>query len=292
MPSPRCATAFHSTQSLQPALLVFHPLSPHPHTQALSRRRAAMADDMLFPDEVDTPIEGPARLRFARYRGMKSFRHTAWDPHESLPPSYARIFTLPHFVRTQRRIVGELELAERALHSLDLAALQAERSDKRAARQAVRGKLLSLRHAAREPHAGSDAVSGAGGAMELDEGEADAAVTAAGAGAGAAAVVTHEDGDGDADLAGGAGERAAHAGRSVGASSIAAGGEGGAADLSRVLGPGWVASGQYVAITLANVPVQALQNAAPYGTWVPSPSAAACGCARCRSHGHATQASH
>ncbi|KAB2096427.1 hypothetical protein ES319_A01G107700v1 [Gossypium barbadense] len=60
-----------------------------------------------FPDEVDTPLDVPARKRFAKYRGLKSFRTSSWDPKESLPPEYARIFAFDNFARTQKHVVAK-----------------------------------------------------------------------------------------------------------------------------------------------------------------------------------------
>ncbi|KAF6158366.1 hypothetical protein GIB67_022446 [Kingdonia uniflora] len=67
--------------------------------------KAAHAEDEEYPDEVDTPFEEPARKRFAKYRGLKSFRTSSWDSKESLPPEYARIFAFDNFMRTQKLVL-------------------------------------------------------------------------------------------------------------------------------------------------------------------------------------------
>ncbi|KAG0415338.1 hypothetical protein HPB47_007491 [Ixodes persulcatus] len=63
--------------------------------------------DQMFPDEVDTPLDGPARTRFARYRGLKSFHSSPWDPKENLPFDYARVFQFENFSRTKKRVMAE-----------------------------------------------------------------------------------------------------------------------------------------------------------------------------------------
>lgn len=67
-------------------------------------RQREERDDREFPDEVDTPRELPARVRFQRYRGMQSFRTSPWDPYENLPRDYARIFQFEDFKRTERAV--------------------------------------------------------------------------------------------------------------------------------------------------------------------------------------------
>ncbi|CAH9128835.1 unnamed protein product [Cuscuta epithymum] len=71
--------------------------------------KAAHAEDEEFPDEVDAPLDVPARKRFAKYRGLKSFRTSSWDPKESLPPEYARIFAFDNFSKTQKHVLAKAQ---------------------------------------------------------------------------------------------------------------------------------------------------------------------------------------
>ena len=78
-------------------------------------------NDLAFPDEIDTPKDIPARTRFQRFRGMRSFRTSPWDPYENLPRDYARIFQFEDFKRTERNVrrLGEQELESVEVGTLD-----------------------------------------------------------------------------------------------------------------------------------------------------------------------------
>lgn len=70
------------------------------------RTRAAANTNLEFPDEVDTPMEQPARVRFARYRGLKSLRTGEWDPKEQLPREYASLFQFRNLQATRKRVLS------------------------------------------------------------------------------------------------------------------------------------------------------------------------------------------
>ena len=72
----------------------------------LEKYRAERENEM-FPDEVDTPMDIPARIRFQKYRGLKSFRTSPWDPKENLPYNYSRIVQFENFLRMKKRAMSD-----------------------------------------------------------------------------------------------------------------------------------------------------------------------------------------
>lgn len=79
--------------------------------KAYEEERARMKserEDLNFPDEVDTPVSISARKRFERFRGLKSFRTSPWDPYEDLPMDYAKIFQFDDWKRSKKRVEADL----------------------------------------------------------------------------------------------------------------------------------------------------------------------------------------
>jgi pre-rRNA-processing protein TSR1 len=81
-----------------------------------TQRAADEDEDCEFPDEVEAPDDGTkAHVRYARYRGLKSFRTSDWDPKESLPEDYGRIWQFRNFMRHQRMHTANLLEVEKGL---------------------------------------------------------------------------------------------------------------------------------------------------------------------------------
>lgn len=68
------------------------------------------AEDLEWPDEVNTPKDTPARIRFQKYRGLKSFRTSPWDVKENLPREYGRIFQFQSYTRAKNRVMASNSL--------------------------------------------------------------------------------------------------------------------------------------------------------------------------------------
>ena len=75
----------------------------------LEQRRKEEKEHAEFPDEVQVDEDEKARDRFARYRSLKSFRKSYWDPKENLPESYGSIFHFRSFKTTQRSVMSEMK---------------------------------------------------------------------------------------------------------------------------------------------------------------------------------------
>ena len=80
----------------------------------IEQRRKEQNEDVEFPDEVQVQDDEKARDRFARYRSLKSFRKSFWDPKENLPDSYASLFHFSSFKATQRAIMNDRKDSMRA----------------------------------------------------------------------------------------------------------------------------------------------------------------------------------
>ncbi|CAO3644260.1 unnamed protein product [Mucor hiemalis] len=77
------------------------------YEEYLKQRQTEFENHNDFPDEIDTPMHVTARERFARYRGLQSFRTSPWDPYENLPTDFARIFRFENFGRTKMRVINQ-----------------------------------------------------------------------------------------------------------------------------------------------------------------------------------------
>ena len=80
----------------------------------VEQRRKEQHDYQDFPDEVEMNEDEPASDRFARYRSLKSFRKSFWDPKENLPDTYASVYHFSSFKSTQRSVMNDMKELARA----------------------------------------------------------------------------------------------------------------------------------------------------------------------------------
>eukprot|EP00934_Nitzschia_sp_Nitz4_P006319 Nitzschia sp. Nitz4//scaffold1_size375055//257938//260667//NITZ4_000301-RA/size375055-processed-gene-0.379-mRNA-1//1//CDS//3329541120//6309//frame0 len=109
-----------STESVAPDGLMdlddANGISEEERKALLEQRRKEQEEHLEFPDEVQVGEDEKARERFARYRSLKSFKKSPWDPKENLPDSYSSIYHFSSFKATQRAVMAEMkELASAAL---------------------------------------------------------------------------------------------------------------------------------------------------------------------------------
>ena len=66
-------------------------------------------DEMDFPDEVDTPTDQPAKERFSEYRSIANIKTWDWDPYETLPQEYAKIWRFENFAQIKKLAIQTTE---------------------------------------------------------------------------------------------------------------------------------------------------------------------------------------
>lgn len=230
--------------------------SVDPAVSWLMKRRAAAADELLFPDEKDTPVNQPARDRFQRYRGLSSFRSSPWDPKESLPVDYARVYGLPNFQKAQARILAEAALAEKALLSLESGAVAASKQTKKEEHALLKEKKLAERKAASTKKGGKG--GSAGDEVEMLDGDGAESLDGNGG-------KMEMEGAIVAGSKAGSKKGPGSVGPGAGSAALTAAFGAGTQGLQEVLGDGWVATGSFVRLKVAKVPLSALRDASLSG---------------------------
>ena len=84
-------------------------ISPEERALLLNQRRKDQKDALEFPDELEITEDIQAKDRLARYRSIKSFRTSYWDPKENLPEDYSQVYHFKSFRGTQRDVMADMK---------------------------------------------------------------------------------------------------------------------------------------------------------------------------------------
>jgi len=75
--------------------------------------RRQVEDQVLFPDEVDTPLNVTVQRRYCKYSAVGDIEKHVWDETVDLPVEYKKIFHFQNLRRTFRRATWEAEQLHR-----------------------------------------------------------------------------------------------------------------------------------------------------------------------------------
>ena len=63
---------------------------------------ARSQDEFEFEDEVDYPPSEKLSKRFSKYKSLKSFKNSDWDPYENLPEDFKKLFFFKEFPKVMK----------------------------------------------------------------------------------------------------------------------------------------------------------------------------------------------
>jgi len=92
-------------------------ISDKERMELINQRKRDQKDDLEFPDEVEVKEDEKASDRFARYRSLKSFRRSYWDPKENLPHNYSTVYHFKSFRATQSDVLADARDIIDAVHN-------------------------------------------------------------------------------------------------------------------------------------------------------------------------------
>ncbi|KAG5440161.1 hypothetical protein PCANB_001730 [Pneumocystis canis] len=85
-------------------------LSEDANMREYEKRKKEREEDREFPDEVEVPFNISAKERFKKYRGLKNFKTSPWDPNEydpDAPDYWKHIYKFSNYKATKKRVIKQ-----------------------------------------------------------------------------------------------------------------------------------------------------------------------------------------